>query len=772
MASGGLTSQPYFLLHFFEISPSIPLLYSWMLTFSTVDALYSFSMIVFLLTVLAIYGIGCRIFSKETAIISALVFISIPAVLITISSRSLYLDMLFVFFFLVTLYSSLKIINFDKSQTKASWIDYSMFFVGISLLLLTRIEFGLFLVPGMLMMLIFIIRPRNWEVFLALSIGIGYYGREIRNIMLFPSSWLNYLQQLTPVIVVSLIFFIILKMFSFSNNKRILPDRKIALVAICIMLASILYLLENTLVSGFIIPGLPLSNSAMSQSIISFDKLTTLSTHAAGINFSGWFTFFSVWWLIPPFLIPFSFSLVTIAIKVKKNVNVRPLLIPILLFFAGLFIIWATLSYDPQPRRLYYFAPFVSFIVGYGLYKIKKYFSPFGFSLRVSIYATSLTILTLTYINAKTVNDVAYYYSQLVKPQFSLEFLAIAGLLFYLIFTPYEKLIHRFRFKKIQIPKKNLIIVLLLSLTFGLFLIPINSIIVGVVQTGYQSRTEYNGAGWLYYPDVVNYYNQNITDNYVTIGFFNHELVTFANRSIIDLSDPTYGIPLYSTLQTSNETQMLNRLTELNVGYFLKPTTNNPYYSMYEKLINNTVFGKIFLDNPQFRAIHTFKNAVLYKFYSNNTGGEAYFDVTPLPCSNIIPWNFDSSQNYSFLIEQNMAKFTGSTNSAGELTLMFTPNSTSSLADAFSMTINSQNSSISLEVTLFSHIQNRTTDSLNFDYRQINGTLKPLLNLNDGNSIGNFDPTHIEGIIIGIKAEPHVIESFEISGLNSIHYTK
>jgi len=136
------------------------------------------------------------------------------------------------------------------------------------------------------------------------------------------------------------------------------------------------------------------------------------------------------------------------------------------------------------------------------------------------------------------------------------------------------------------------------------------------VNSGFQSRYQDFG-GWYYYPEVVNYYNENITDNGATVGYFCDELITFANRTVVDLNDVIYGMPIYSMIADADEIKFLNRIEKLNVKYFLIPNEGSPFYPLYERLANSTVFGDLFINNPQFVILQSFKYATLYRYYSN-----------------------------------------------------------------------------------------------------------------------------------------------------------
>ena len=153
---------------------------------------------------------------------------------------------------------------------------------------------------------------------------------------------------------------------------------------------------------------------------------------------------------------------------------------------------------------------------------------------------------------------------------------------------------------------------------FAIYSVLAVPIVVDVARTGVQSRQTHYSA-WYYYPDVVNYYNENVTDNLTTLGFYCNELITFSNRTIIDLYLPIYSSSLYSVIKNANVSQVLNLFQDLKVGYFLEPKPANPFYGTYQKLLNSTILNKVFLDNSHFQVLTDFQYAILYRFYSNFT---------------------------------------------------------------------------------------------------------------------------------------------------------
>jgi len=764
LITGGLNSQPYRSLNFLEHPPAIPITYACLLNFLNLESLYNLSLIYFLLTLTAIFLIARKLFPKNNVLTSLLLFISLPTVIIVISSRSLYLDLPFVLYILFTLYCAIKITIQQKTTYNLPWLDYIMLSIGLTLMILTRTEFGIFLAPVVFALLIFSLKPKNWELISTLTLGLSYYIREVRNIFLDASSLSYYIQRLTPVFILSAFSLIFIKKIQFKNNpnaKNKALNKKLLMLTLIPMLPLLIYMLRNMIVLGFIVPAIPISNSDILKSAMFFNKISPREMTSL-TEILRWDYFMSVWWLIPPYFIPTFISLTSSLFALLKKKSTQHIVMPILLFFMSIFILWSSLSCDPQPRRLYYFAPFVAFIVTHGLFTIKKFFSPLGFALRVPTYIIAVTTYTLTKMGVKTINNISLLYAKLYQPNTDVELIVVSAFLFLIFFIPYETLIKRTK-RNITLSQKSSTIIVLLTICLNIILITssINPIIIDTINNGQQSIYEYFG-GWLYYPDVINYYNENITDLFVTMGFYCHELITFANRSTIDLSDPIYGMPIYSIIATANETQMLNKIKELKVKYFLKPQFGTPFYMIYEKLMNNTILGYILFDNPKFRLLTTFKYAILYAFHENYT-------ATSLTPSKIVPWNYNPETNYTLTIEPNMTKFTATTNTFGRISLMYIFNQPITIKEALWLTVKSYNQS-KLVAILFSNLQNQTTDFFSYQCPLTNQTRKPVINLKEGTTKGNFNPNHIEGILIGIETQPNITQTLEIHQISTITY--
>jgi len=618
--SGNIMENPYRKLNFFDASPAIPIVYALLLPYSGIDSLYLVPLIYFTLTLIAVFLISKKIFSQDYSLISTLIFISLPTVTMVLSSRALYLDIAFLFYLLVTVYTAMNLFQEDF-QTKLFQFNSLTFIFSFSLLFFTKVEFGILLITVAVAIWILIIKCKYWKIISAIFLGAPYCLRETISIMMGNALWSLCIQRLLPIILIALLVFVILKLFykeDFNTKKLNGP-----LLLLCLTFSpAIYYLIRNIAISGFLYPGLPLTNIEIMKSLNFYNKIEP-SPERSLVEVMQWHNIISVWWSVEIYLMPFLIGVVSLIYSTLKNKNVTPQKIPLLYIFFGLFLIWSQLGCDPQPRRLYPFAPFIALIITFGFHAISKKYNSKIFSLRIITYIIAVISITWIMNGIKSVNDLAVFYHTLHRSPIKVEYATVSNIFFLIITVPYEFIIARI-IQKINFLKSKKIA----TIAFFIFVL-INFIIFSFLMTPIVSDVMNNGctlrykrfSGWYYYPDVVDYFNKNITDTGVIVGFYCNELITFANRTVIDLYIPIYASPIYSIIERTNVTEVLEVFNRLGIKYFLRPKPNNPFFPIYEKLMNSTILGTILADDSQLYYLATFKYATLYALYENSTIG-------------------------------------------------------------------------------------------------------------------------------------------------------
>jgi hypothetical protein len=757
--SDSINLQPYYLLSFFDTSPLVPLLYSWIGT-SNLFSLYNLPVAFFALTIISVFLISKEVLPNYSALICALIFVTLPITLVTLSSRSLYLDISFVLFLLSALYSALRIIGLRQLNisNKSIFPYYFIFGCSITLMCLSRIEFGIILAPSIIITTLIAFQTKYWQILSTVSLGAILCIREMRNIFLDKALWFDHIQNLVPLLVISVSFFIVLTLLTknIENRKAI---NKASIILVISPTIPLLLLLVRNLTNGFIIPQLPLTNNFISKSITNFSSVFSSQTSVSTISQPG--NVLAVWWWIfVPYIAPALIGGITILLLFHKRHFIEPKNCILAFFFISSIILWITLGVDLQPRRLYYFTPFCALFVAFGLKSLRNLYTRVGFIIRVSTLVTSLFVLTLMRINLSDVNDLTLFYAKFAQLPADYTFVIICLIFSTIIFLPYGQLLKVFH-RKILLSKKIilpllLLVVLINSTTVTAFVYPMIST---SMKEGVATQNQFFG-GLAYYPDVVDYYNANITDSGATLGFYCHELITFCNRSIIDLSDPIYGSRIYYKLNGMNESQILSTFSDLNIRYFLIPSSTSPFYSDYSQLTNKSVLRNLFSDNPSFRILYIFKYATLFVASPN-------FTTKDLPVYLIVPWTY--SNLTSFEVCRNNTAFNISGLSDGLLSAMFELNSYESIGDSLLLKVKSYYSA-TLRVQLFSDLTNTSTAFTTFQYSMENETKNLVIDFSNVASSNGFDRFHIEGILVGI-IDSHSDQSiFSVEQINSLDY--
>jgi hypothetical protein len=362
--------------------------------------------------------------------------------------------------------------------------------------------------------------------------------------------------------------------------------------------------------------------------------------------------------------------------------------------------------------------------------------------------------LGLSKIGVVSINDIIVKYSAL-EVSLDLNLILISMVLFLIIFFPYESLFNQKFGSKKGYRRSFVISLFIVIVLLTGFCYPIFS---DALINGAENRfADFNG--WYCYPEVTNYFNNEIMDNGVTIGYFNHDLTTFANRSVIDLNDPVYGSSIYSKINGLNETQLAAKFDELNVKYLLIPTANSQFYSSYIQLTNNSAFASL-VNSAHVFPLKTFKYDTLYRFYRD-------YSVSPLTYSNVQPWNYNSTEPYILNQTNDGIRFYGFTTSNGRLAMMLTFNGSISIPNVLQLNFETQKELV-VTFTAFSNLQNRTTDFINTQgTMDSSGTVIVNTQLQGQ---GNFSSSHVEGLLIGIKTDAFIFEEFTLKSISGIYY--
>lgn len=750
-ASGTLYMNVYRQINFLDKSPMIPLLYAYVIQYFDLNSVYVIPAIFYFLTILAVWILAKEILGHDLAILAPLVFLSIPLVQITLGARALYLDVPFYFYLLATLISLIKLTKNVKSYSKEIIIAITS--MSSSLMFITRIEIGLFIIFLIVTIILVAMQVRNRILLTFLVLGFPYILREARNILI-TGRYIDSLIRLIPVFLPLVILFILLWIKPVEKRKINFSFRSFLVFSILLVPPFIFFLVNNVFRGGFIIPGVYLSNDMIKVATM-FSKLNPATSTFSYLDLFNWQNMFTVWWTITPFLVPFTVGVFVMLYRFTRCNMLILVKLPLLIIFVSIFILWTQLGCDPQPRRLYLFSIFFVLLITYGFKELRKIYSIDTFMSRVAIYL-ALSLLTVwNKYSLRSTSDAILLYPKTYNVIIDFELIFYSILSFLIIFFPYEKYV--------GIEKKKPITRKVLYALFTTFLVLLYlnlsvPTIIEVINSGISSRFKKLHSTYLY-PEVVDYYNEKINDSYTTLGIFCHELITFANRSLIDLYDPIFAKAIYLELENVDETKFSNLFESLSIKYLLLPNDNNQFYKFYKNVLSNTSLNMIF-NSFRLKPIFKFNYVTLYRYYSN-------YSLTLVNYSRIIPWNYAHVGGYELVEENNTVKLSAFTNDDGIISIIYAFDSPLALRDCLLLKVKSFRKAL-LQVRFFTNLKNRTCDYLFFSASTNGREENFLIALSTGQVKGSFNPNHIEGILIAIKTEPSIIETLEVSGLYTV----
>jgi hypothetical protein len=635
--TGGLQ---YEIFHLSEIltaqSPLLPLTYAWVLSGVGQAGLSTLPFIYFSMILVAIFLVTKEIMPKNLAPISLLAFLVMPAVLSTMSYHSLYLEIAFTCYFMTTLFMAI------KATKGANVFHYFLLSASMFLFALSRFEFAAFVAPSFLAVLFYFkFNIRFKRIISTILFSSVFWVRFLFNVLFSELSleWKYFLLcSIFPLLTdFSVIVYLLLGRIDeprLNLNDKFKSIKK-GIVLFFPLFPAAVYLARNVIrlecINTFF-----LWNSSYQDTTSFYSNFGVQPSVPLVLDVFRWDKLFLSDALIALFFIPFFIGVFyTIYCVVKRKVNKQYVFF--MLVFLTYFVFWSrSVSCDVQVRRLFVFAPFAAIIVAYGTSKLASFFnSTQRLISRFAVYSVLMfSLIWMFKIKAATFDDFVYSYTLfgVVNPfeliMFSILFIAVV-----LSFDANStKIVHmKSKLPRLSLPKTKILdfvrLFLCMLLIFAVLFAPASDILA-----------ENNEMRFSYHPrvkDVIDYYNTYINDSYTTVAFYTHELIWYANRSIIDLSSPLYSVPLISVLNEENSTIIKNSLLDADIRYFLVPKQNDNHYDLYQQFSNDLVLFEMMRDDPYFEYVAEFRYYELFKLLSEDEVNDKYLFLSTLdndPC--------------------------------------------------------------------------------------------------------------------------------------------
>ncbi len=614
--TGGLLNDPFRLTALTDTAlPGGPIIFAWVLRYTQIAGLAVTGVLVVALTSLCVYKIAREFMGKEASMISAFVFLAFPAVLMSSSTRYLYLDLPFVFFYSVLVWTVIRALKTRQDF----WVNLSM--VSASLLLLTR-EFAVFLIPPLCALILAKTQRLTYRIFSVATFGLTFNLLTLWDLTHFPQSyWETILLRWSPTAFFTMVFTVFAFQHQSIESTIGLRGRSVA-VASAWLIPFAAFVVRNLTSFGAItinwtlFGGLrsdPVFSEAMGYAIPSllqsypksivdyfrFDLLV-FSLGAAGM-----------------FLLPCLFGF---GILGRHSLN--PKQFDLRLFACGLFSLLMLHSYffpgDFGVRRFYLIAPLVAICVGAGLIKIPALFNltpKQSTAVALTTVSFSVALVWRLALVSETINSLetaAVSGTRLNPAMFVLSF-ALPVLLALFVESAIPLRFPSFFAMRRMLPRLKLSVLLsffLFLLTFSAF----TPLMADAIQNGTTSMNYIwpNWEGGLI--DAISFYKANIHDSFTTVGFYANELIFYAHRSLIDLTRLEGVATFLPVLHASTPDDVMSSLLALNIRYFLLPLPSHPVYSTYMQFHDRYLVFKMIDSLQDFVFVRSFADFRLVRF--------------------------------------------------------------------------------------------------------------------------------------------------------------
>ncbi|NAZ24822.1 MAG: hypothetical protein GU357_03570 [Thermofilum sp.] len=737
-------------LNFVEYSPAVPIFYSFIFYFSgNLEDLYVLSSIFFILSVLAILELAKKLGLGDVSFMVALIFLILPSTQIVIGSRFLYLDLPFLFYFIIGILLVIKTIEVDNKVMTEIFLLFD--FV---LLFLTRIEVSLFVLPTLFVAYFlpskFGMKTDVFLVFLTLfSVPLL---RDLRHLIFGGSITIcRFVNIYTPYFLGFIIFLIIDAIVIKDSSSTVSLRRvrwkelllKILIWSFALAPALIYLVLNNILRGGIIIPGFYVNPK--------YKELNDFLNQLYGTGNTGQQVCFPCgnflvslmsWWSFALFLSLILFGLLRAFYSCKLNKKISKRVAKFVWAYLGFLIFWMTINCDPQPRRMLYFTPLVSIVGSYGIALFTDwswYFTNMLYLIILSLKVWNIYVSIAQVDNINT-NIMHYVYPKTyIVDTIDYDTISFFSLIYFLILGIYF-IIKKY---KIRVILSSILMIMFLIVFYQHAVFPL---LAEVSLNGNDSKMK---LLWKtpYYPEVVDFFKNHSIINQKVLCFSEaNELPTFTNNKFIALSPSLiYGFNILDKLKEKPSLdEFSSYLLSINVSYLLVPTeqakSKPSIYFSYIVLYNKTVLGDLIKDRVRSEVIGRTTYFYVIRLHKN-------FTLFPLNYDSVIPWTYVPVQGYNLTITEDGIVFKGYPPENWALGVLFRFKDPLSLDRPIMIDLTWKGNISNVVVILFSDLSNRQTNYLRIFY--FPGE-KIVINKFIGKKVGAFDENHIEAIYVGL----------------------
>lgn len=598
--------------------PALPAMYAFVMNLTGGLYLRFMPVVYFVLTNLVIFQMSSRLSGKLGRLAPMVAYSSMLSTQMLVILEGLSLDLGYVFYTTMAIYALMRCL--EKNNT--FWCVIAGLACGLAAM--TK-ELGILTVLFVFSVLLLYSEAKHRRAGFLLVSVFSFLGIEIVQMTLVTrtpgsvSLSVSFLHRLFLFSVLFVLLWCLSDKNSVDRNCAV-KISQLGLFVICWALPCVFYV-RNFVSLGLFTPGFaPSLEMAITSARVplpwpSFQTPELSSPLALPFVFHlDWYVIF----LTVPVGIPFGvIGIAGLIVLVRRFISRRePGVRIILISFVFLLVMWSylssflswpsyELSFWPsyQYRRLYYFAPLLSIMIGEGLDLLA---GKLGLGKRAWLYFITFSSLSFTYIWSfrQTLAEFNLRWIFELRPE---DLVVSTSLLVLVLLTP--KLVRLFlrdsswRGLSAKLQAFLTITVLSINMLFPASLIYASTVNLrgNGLDPGYYDRIEscppaLDRGPWL---EIINYYNQNVKDDNVTLMFYSYVFAYFTNRPIIDPYRAFSYEPLILLLKIQDRDLLMNKLSEMRIKYFIIPKPSFlEVYTLYEMFAERYVLFKVIEGNP------------------------------------------------------------------------------------------------------------------------------------------------------------------------------
>ncbi len=612
--TGGLQYDPYRLTQLTDTGlPAGPLIFAWLLRYSSLPALAVAGVFFVAYTALIVFKETVLLCSKEIAMVATAVFLIFPATLIMASIRYMYLDILFVFFLLGLIYT------LTRAFKRREFFWLILTFVSLALMLLSR-EFGFFLIPSIVAILIAKYHGAVYRVSSLILFGLAFTFFSFWDVLNFPGTDLStIILRWIPVALVTAVFWIL----TAGNTVMASGKPRLGKYSFLPIILSVpaAFISRNMIALGAVTANWTPFSSFQKDPQYEWVLAHTMSTfyQHAPTDLFGYlrydqllFATGSAGFFFTPFLLGVSLCIGRVIRKKEFALEVfLGVFLALLLLFSYLFPL------DFDIRRFYLLSPFAALLVAVGLVKLPSMLglSPEQCSILALLTVFASFAVTWSFVlSNETISGLIV--ESIVATKVELWPLAASFLIPIGIAAAF-RFANLWKTSSFLLPlmkRRNLRGITVVIISVLLVSSATSPLILDAFLNGSQTQT-YVWSGWEGgLMDVISFYKTNITDSFTTVGFYAHELIYYANRTLIDLTSIAGISTFLPVLDAGTNAVVLGNLIGLGIRYFLLPLPSHPLYYLFAPYASRFRVFQMIETSPDFVLVKTFDMFRLIRF--------------------------------------------------------------------------------------------------------------------------------------------------------------